>query len=120
MSTGRSSKALVGRLLVVFVALGLTAELSAVAPIVVANATSAAIGVFPAGIGIREGLAGGIAWIADTDVALTVATSTTDRLATTLTLGVMLVLLSASGLRRQMLEQMDAAPSTAAPMEETQ
>ena len=97
----------VGRLLVVFAALGLSVELSGVAPIVVANATSAAIGIFPAGIGVREALAGAIAWVADTDVALTVATSTTDRLATTLMLAVMLLALSASGVRQRMVSQME-------------
>ena len=56
---------------------------------------------------MREALAGAIAWVADTDVALTVATSTTDRLATTLMLAVMLLALSASGVRQRMVSQME-------------
>ena len=56
---------------------------------------------------LREALAGAIAWVADTDVALTVATSTTDRLATTLMLAVMLLALSASGVRQRMVSQME-------------
>ena len=82
------------RFWVIAIALDLDAELEQLLPLVVAGAVAAAAGIFPAGIGLREGLAGLIAPLGDLSVAVGVTVAAIDRLAGLLVQSVMALALA--------------------------
>lgn len=96
----------IGRYLVVLHALGLGARFDRAAPLVLANVLSTVVGVFPAGLGVREVLSGLLSYLSDLEAALAVTTSAADRMATTLVLGVMFALASVTGWRQRHLHDL--------------
>lgn len=88
-----------GRFALVLAALGVGVTPSRVAGLVVANVLAVAIGIFPAGLGVREGLAAVIATTTTLGSSLAVTISVTDRVATSLVLACLVTVVWLIGLR---------------------
>ena len=76
------------RLFLLFKVLGLTASVAQSITLTASQIIAAAVGVFPAGLGLRELIAGGIGSLVSLPTGAAVAVTAVDRVATQLVLGV--------------------------------
>ncbi len=101
-----------GRYALVLAALGVDVTVARSSGLVLANVVSTATGVFPAGLGLREVLAGLIARTTDLASAVAVTASALDRVATSVVLGGLVLLAVAGGVHRDFGAHADPAEPT--------
>lgn len=100
-----------GRYALVLAALGVDVTAARSGGLVMANVIATATGVFPAGLGLREVLAGLIATMTDLSSAIAVTASAVDRVATSLVLGGAVLAATALGAHRHLRVDADSVAS---------
>lgn len=80
-----------GRYWVVLAALGVDSDLTVVSALVLANALATATGLFPGGLGVRELIAGVLGSFISLSAGVAITASASDRIATSVVLGVILL-----------------------------
>ncbi len=80
-----------GRYWVVLVALGVDSDLTVVSALVLANALATATGLFPGGLGVRELIAGILGSFISLSAGIAITASASDRIATSIVLGLILL-----------------------------
>lgn len=107
------------RLLAAFAGFGIDVSIGQVASLTASNALAAAAGVFPAGLGLREGLLAVMGELVGVSASNSVVAGSFDRVASFLVLGLTAGVVGASGGARRPVDTVQSPPVTASNKDRT-